>query len=241
MVSLRAFGPLFLLILGRLYLPAKPLADNVFAIHLDPSVRAASLQVHYFITGDFGGYGGFEFQEGRENWLFIHTEQDGKAAKTFKAVVYAPGCQIVTFSVEDLQTSKREAAFQCHPLPEIELRGRFARPASVPNQKLQVEFRYLGSWSHTFFGIADGAVLTFAIIKVPVEADGSFRAAVPSFAEDPISSSARDSASFWVLLRDAETGNILAELQPPAPFSFYGHLRIATAYPEPLAFAAKWF
>ena len=85
-----------------------PTSKNIFAIQVDPSVNAEELQVRYFMTGDFGGLGGFQVEQRGEHRIVIHTEEKGMAAKTLKIAFYAPHCQIQTTSVDDLSESSRE-------------------------------------------------------------------------------------------------------------------------------------
>ena len=138
--------------------------------------------------------------------------------------------------MDDLEASKREDVFRCSPLGEIELRGKFDREEINPHRKLEVEVRYLGFWAHTFLGISDGPVLTFHVGKAVVEQDGSFRLALPNISQAVDAPYRTNDDWFEVLVRDSETGNIVAELELPAAFSVYGHLTVAGSYPAELHF-----
>jgi hypothetical protein len=217
-----------------------PDSKRVFVIAVDTSVKTRDLQVSYFLAGEFGGYGSYDVKQDGEGKVLIHTDVEGKPAKSLRAVLYAPHCRIQTIRVDDLEASKREDAFHCSPLGEIELRGKFDRGEIDPDRKLEVEVRYLGFWAHTFLGIFDGPVLTFHFGKAVVEPDGSFRLALPNMAQavDPPFQTNED----WleVLVRDSKTGNILAELEPPAALALYGHLKIVENDPGEVEFQAKW-
>jgi hypothetical protein len=210
--------------------------NQVFVIAVDTSVKTGDLQVGYVLAGEFGGYGSYELRQDGEGKVLIHTEVQGKPAKSLRAVLYAPHCRIQTIYVDDLEASKREDAFHCSPLSEIELRGKFDRGEIDRDRKLEVEVRYLGFWAHTFLGISDGPALTFHVGKAVVEQDGSFRLALPNIAQAVDAPYRTNDDWFEVLVRDSETGNIVAELEPPAAFSLYGHLKVSGSYPAELHF-----
>jgi hypothetical protein len=214
--------------------------ENTFVIQVDPSVKPAELQVRYFIIGDFGGYGGYQVDQDGENAILIHTEVQGKPAKGLKVVLYAPDCQIQTISVLELSASSRDGEFHCTPLGETSLQGKFSRGPMTLDRKMEVEIRYLGFWGHGFFGIADGLVLSFDITKSSVGSDGSFQAYLPDFAENGTASPQMNDAAFSVLLIDPDSGNLLAELKPPAALSRSGDLKIIPSYPQSIEFSADW-
>jgi hypothetical protein len=216
-----------------------PDSKDVFVIAVDHSVKRENLQVRYFLTGDFGGYGDYKIEQDGENKILIHTEVEGKPAKSLKAVLYAPHCHIQTVSVDDLRESRREDEFHCIPLGEIELRGKFDRDASDQDRKLEIRVSYLGSWGHAFFGISDGQVLTLEMGSAFVQRDGSFHMALPNFAEDIDSRFQRENEAFWMVVRDSETRNIVAGLEAPASLSIYGQLKIVSSYPSEVDFVAK--
>jgi hypothetical protein len=215
-------------------------SKNTFAIHVDPSVNAEELQVRYFMTGDFGGLGGFQVEPGGEHRIVIHTEEKGIAAKTLKIAFYAPHCQIQTISVDELSEISREGEFHCTPLGDIKLQGKFSRGPITPDRKIEVQILYLGYWGHSFFGIADGIVLSFNIAKSFVEQDGTFQVFLPDFAESGALPPRREDACFSVLVRDADSGYVLAELKPPDPLYRDGNLKILRSYPQPIHFDADW-
>ncbi|MGB2589716.1 MAG: hypothetical protein WBG02_04375 [Candidatus Acidiferrum sp.] len=215
-------------------------SENTFAVRVDPSVNPAELQVRYFITGEFGGFSGYQVDQDGERAILIHTELEGKPAKGLKAVLYAPGCQIQTISMVELSTSSREGEFHCTPLGETLLQGRFPQGPSNPAQRMEVQVRYLGFWGHNFFGITDGFVLSFDITKSSVGPDGSFQAYLPNFAESGAQSPQVEDAAFQLILRDPDSGNFLAELKPPASLSRAGNLKIIPSYPQTIEFDTDW-
>jgi hypothetical protein len=217
-----------------------PMSGNIFAIQVDPSVNVEELQVRYFMTGDFGGLGGFQVEKGGEHRIVIRTEEKGMAAKTLKIVFYAPHCHIQAISVGDLSENSREGKFHCTPLGDIKLQGKFSRGATTPDRKLEVQVRYLGYWGHRFFGIVDGIVLSFNIAKTPAAQDGSFQVFLPNFAGNGGLPAQQEDAYFAVFVIDADSGYLLAELKPPAALARARDLKILPSYPQTIEFDADW-
>ena len=240
MFSLQAFLMFSFLLLYAQSTTNTLASENTFVIRVDPSVKPAELQVRYFMMGDFGGFGGYQVDHHGESAIQIHTEVEGKPAKGLKAVLYAPSCQIQTISIVDLSTSSREGEFRCTPLGETKLQGKFPRGPMTLDRKMEVEIRYLGFWGHGFGGITDGFVLSFDIAKSSVESEGSFQAYLPNFAESGELSPRVEDAAFSFLLRDPNSGNMLAELKPPASLSRTGYLKIIPSYPQMIEFDAEW-
>lgn len=123
-------------------------------------------EVRYFLTGAFGGYGGFVRDADRDGVyripLFVdrRTEQAdkrGTPAESLKAILYSPGCQFELLSVDLKATSNRTANFGCRPLPTIRLSGRIL-PLPTDAGPLDIRILYLAAWDHAFFGFLDGAV-----------------------------------------------------------------------------------
>src|ERR1039458_180120 len=95
-----------------------------FEIEFPQSVDIGMLQIGYFSTGSFGGYGEYVFEKSGEHRILLHTVVKGITATSLKAIVYVPGCQIVTIDVSDLARSRHEFSFQCTFLPTLTLRGK---------------------------------------------------------------------------------------------------------------------
>ena len=90
---------------------------------------AKDVQVRYFLTDESGVRWSSTAAAAGSDKLVIHADSAGKTPKTFNAIAYAPGCQFVTFTAEDLASSTRQGDFQCQKLPTVELRGKVALPA----------------------------------------------------------------------------------------------------------------
>jgi len=104
MTHSRARALTFLMLLGLPFLPADAsLAQEeepaTFEIRLPSEIRSEQVQARYFLTGPFGGSGGSVKAETETNAYLIPTSVNHQAAQTLKLILYAPGCQIVTFKV----------------------------------------------------------------------------------------------------------------------------------------------
>lgn len=211
--------------------------EDIFAISVLAPTWPKDVQVRYFFTGEFGGYGS-SVAAPAGNKIVISTGFEGKSAKTFKAIVYAPGCQFVTISVDELLASNRQGEFQCQKLPQIQFRGRPVASKFGP-EGLEVAALYESTWARRFFGITDGSISPLSLAKAPVETDGSFTLELPDFAADPIWASLSNDASLMFFLVDARSGQRLATLLPPADLSRGGYLKVAYNYPPEVEFTIQ--
>ena len=98
--------------------------DKQFTISVSAPTSAKDVQMRYFLSGEFGTFFGSSTTSSDSGQIVIKTQHESKPATGFKAIAYAPGCQFVTISVDDLTTSNRQAAFNCQALPTTLLQGR---------------------------------------------------------------------------------------------------------------------
>ena len=97
--------------------------QSIFTISVAPPTAAKDVQVRYYFTGAFGGFGSSIATPTEDNKIVIKTGVEGKSAKSFKLIAYAPGCQFVTISVDDLTSSSRQGQFECTRLNTVQLFG----------------------------------------------------------------------------------------------------------------------
>lgn len=239
MRALRSMPTLMLLLFGFRVAWAQP--TNTFLIHVADAPRKAVLQVHSYLTGEFGGFGGCDYTSVDKDGLLIPTEYEGKPAQTLKAVLYSAGCEIQTIRVDNLGASPREADFNCHKLPNIKLEGKIDSSAIPFDQDSEVRVQYVAPWAHQFFGITDGPIMRLDVGSVSLEPDGVFVIDLPGFASDPVSSNSHGESYFELAVRDKKTGNIRASLKVCEPHHVTpgGDLKIELAYPTPVRFVAQ--
>jgi len=210
---------------------------HLFLIHVAPPVNPESVQIHYFMTGDFGGHGGFQV-ETHDQEIAIRLDQTSKPPKSLKAVLYAPGCEIDLIRADDLRNGDHEAQFACHPLPALDIPAVFPRPAELNPYQLDVEVNYIAPWAHEFFGIADGAAMSIMIASITAGRDGSFRLHLPDFSKDPLYATLEKNAELHFYVRERSSGNLVAELKGPDSLtSPSGGMRIDAQFPTSLSFS----
>jgi hypothetical protein len=127
-----------------------PKSENTLAISVDPSVKTEELQVRYYMTGDFGGLGGFQVEQDGEHRILIHAEDGGMTAKSLKVAFDAPHCHIQTIRIDELSESSHENEFHCAPVGDSKLPGKFAPSPTTANRKSEIQIEYLGFWGHKF-------------------------------------------------------------------------------------------
>ena len=211
-------------------------ADAIFTISVTPPMQAKDVQVRYFLTDQSGVRWSSTAASAGNDKLVIHADSSGKTPKTFNAIAYAPGCQFVTFTAEDLATSTRQGDFQCQKLPTVELRGKVTLPAG--GQQLQVESMYVVRWAGKFFSVPGLSISPLAVTKATVDADGSFVMDLPDFANDPLWNTLSNDATLMFFLTDQASGHRVAGLKAPAALSRGGNLKVAANYPE-VAFTVR--
>src|SRR5262249_45062696 len=163
----------------------EPAHEKLFTISVASPTSAKDVQVRYFLTGEFGIVSSATTATDGKSQIVIRTEVESKLAKTFRAIAYAPGCEFVTISVEDLSASNRQGQFECHPLRTTLLQGRVPT-SQLAGKDSQVEVLYSVDWAPHFFQIEKGAISPLTLTKVQVATDGTFAVELPDFAGDPL-------------------------------------------------------
>jgi len=208
----------------------KRTGETLFTISVAPPTSAKDLQLRYFVSDETGVRWSSTLAKATDNEIQISANTAQRPAKTLKVLAYAPGCQFVTFTVDDLATSARQGNFQCDKLPSTQLRGTV--PAPSGQQQQQVEAMYVVNWASKFFGVPGASISPLALAQAPVGADGSFQMDLPDFTADPLWQSLSRNAGLMFFLKDKATGRRIAELQPPASLARSGNLKVAANYPE---------
>jgi hypothetical protein len=181
------------------------------------AVKAPQLDVRYFLTGPFGGYGGAVPQADKDGAyripLFVDQKMErvaetGTPAEGLKIILYAPGCQFRVLSVNLAVSSVRDATFECSPLSTIKLRGVI--PAYVADdRRAHVAVLYMADWDHQFFGFKDGFVDEFQVAEAPIDAAGRFEITIPDFSKDPVTAVMQDAYLEVLLTGDSHTKLLL--------------------------------
>jgi hypothetical protein len=208
-----------------------------FEIRLPSEIRSEQVQIHYFLTGPFGGSGSFLKAEPEMNTYLIATTVNHQAAETLKVILYAPGCQIVTLKVPSLSESEKGADITCEDLPPMTFNGRVDLPEALRRRPYEVEITYMAYWAHAFFRTADGPVTTLDLARVAPDESGAFHVQLPNFAKDVVTESFHRDAGLRFTARDRDTGNIVCFLAPANVQGKDSHdLPIKPKYPSEVTF-----
>ena len=237
-IRLGLLSALFLTLLAPC-LAQQPAADNqsIFTIAVAAPTLARDVQVRYYFTGEFGGFGSSIAAPTDDNKIVIKTGVEGKSAKSFKLIAYAPGCQFVTISVDDLASSNRQGDFACTKLNTVQFYGK-ANVSALAEKALQVQVLYGCDWAGAFFGMTT-AVSPFALGKTDMASDGSFTISLPDFSADPLWSSRSNNATLSFVAADSRSGQPLAALKVQSDNAAKGGgLKVAPSYP-PLEFIVQ--
>jgi hypothetical protein len=176
---------------------------------LPAGFASETVQISYFMTGRFGGYGGFVRPEKGRPTYDIAASLDQIPAANMKVVAYLPGCEIVAYEIS-VQGTTVERPLSCKPLGWISLHGQISPVSTTREQPTQVEVVYLARWAHQFFGIAEGPVTTISLGTVVPDENGVFEIRLPDLYRQP---AVRD-GEFQLTLRHGSGGNIIAFLKP---------------------------
>src|SRR5579864_3158406 len=206
--------------------------QSIFTISVAAPTKAKDVQVRYYFTGESSGYGESASSPTEDNKIVIKTGPGAKSVSTLKLVAYAPGCQLVTISVSDLESSNRQGAFECTPLNTVQFFGHAATSAFA-GKALQAQVLYECNWCPQFFGLKSGAISPFSVGIADIDSDGSFTISLPDYTADPLWSSVSNDASLFFYLIDGANGQPLGALKPSLEGRpKEGALKIAPSYPQ---------
>jgi hypothetical protein len=208
----------------------------VVSIELPPEVRSEAVQIKYSMTGSFGGVGGYIDPKPGLRTIRVNASNDeGKAATSIKIIVYAPGCDFMTFSLL-LGDAVIPERFVCNSLPKANLSGK------IPNELIEghdaeIVVTYNAYW---WGDCGDCGVTTFMLATVPIGKDGTFHAEFTDLSSRGTSSVPFSGADLSLTLRDSKSWNHLAtSLVPESPDlkTAFG-VKVLSSYPANLKFVS---
>jgi hypothetical protein len=197
------------------------------SLMLPTGIASETVHIEYFLTGPFGGYGGFVRAESKRTSLEIDPFVEGRLAENIKIIAYLPGCEIITldFTFSGTHVERR---LDCYPLGSVTFQGQVLLPAGAGKQNGEVEIRYLAFWSHEFFGISDGPVTEIRLATVRPDRYGKFETTLP----DLYKQYGLGYGAIELILRDGNTGNVIAFLGPAeAKPNSHNLLDVQASYP----------
>src|SRR5579863_9597860 len=114
-------------------------------LYLPPDIGSETVQIHYFMNGPFGGYGGYVTTEKGRVSYDIPAAVDGKPAGAVKIIAYLSGCEIAKLEIT-MQGAPEARTLPCKALGRVPLHGKIlpAHVAQIPG--IEVEIRYEADW-----------------------------------------------------------------------------------------------
>jgi len=213
---------------------AQTTGGDIFTISVT-GTAAKDVQLRYLLTDTNGGHRFLSSAQVDGDNILVKTTSEGKQAKSFKAILLAPGCQLVTISVDDL-TASNQGAFQCQKLSTISFQGQ-VDVSSLGQQSLQVNVLYQCSWAGKFFGMGSGSFSPVLIVTAPVASDGTFSVDIPNFANDQTWISLSNDATLEFSL--GLTNGKRVALIPPYGLGTGSEVKVAVNYPPLVQFTLK--
>ena len=214
---------------------AQNAGGDVYTVTVASPTSAKDVQARYLLTDGAGSHKFLSSAEVDGSSIVIKTTTEGLVAKSFKAILLAPGCQLATITVDDLSTDSKQRQFQCQKLPTLTFQGQL--DASSLGQNLQVNVLYQCSWAGKFFGIGSGSFSPVSIATVPLAADGTFSVDLLDFASDPRWASLSNEATLQFQL--VEPNGQRVSLTPPSNLGSGNSLNVAVSYPSLVQFSLK--
>lgn len=222
--------------------PGNPENSPSILISLPPAIPSENVAIRYFMTGPFGGYGGFVEAKSSVHSYEIIASCGDQPATSIEIIVYAAGCKFRTFQFDLSQVPQVSTHFVCETLPKIALFGRIESKLPL-TRDTELTVQYLAFGGNEFFEIKDGMVPEFMIATVTPDSHGTFQLELPGFSADQAAASFKSCASLQLALRDRKTWNSIAlNLMPVQPEfrSAVSGLRIRANYPPGLKFIAGY-
>ena len=195
-------------------------------------IDLTGLQIQYFLSGPFGGYGApVQLDPGRRESV-IHASHRGQLASTFQAIVWVPGYRYVLLPRSPIESQGLVRSIELEPLNRIPLSGEviLARPV----KGLTIEAGYFSDWECDFFGFIDCLQAPHMVSKERIAVDGSFTLQIPDFARDPGLASFPRLGRLMLIIRDQVTLNPIYELEEVRTRGRRAEVPVASQYPQDL-------
>jgi hypothetical protein len=186
-----------------------PVSSPTVSLSFPADIPSETVQIHYFMTGSFGGYGAPVETKPNQTDYEIDASAQGRPVNSVKILVYASGCKVQIFDLELTEASNPKVRFDCEPLPQIRIDGQIPRDL-MRQENAELTVHYMAFWASRFFGIADGPVTEFQVATTTPDPDGNFRVDIPDFSADNKDSSYPGGASLRFTLRNSKTLNPIA-------------------------------
>ena len=212
------------------------------ALSLPAGIPSETVQIHYMMSGSFGGNGGSVLPAPNQLTYIIEVPADGETPTDIRIMVYAPGCRIVVFQLKVAADTAEERKIACERLPTIKLSGQIVPEEFAQSGHAQLVIRYVAPWANHFLGIKDGLLTEFSLATASPSDQGWFEVEMPDFSGEQESDSSRKEAALHLeLWQSSSTDRGAIDLSPAQPeFAVFPHfLKILPYYPRSLEFTAN--
>jgi hypothetical protein len=201
---------------------------------LPAGVPSDKVDLQGYLYGTFGAFRVHARAARNVGSVEIQTAVKGKVADRLKLFAWAPGCETATYDIT-IQVSEVREFYYCHPLSMVTLVGQIA--TTVPRTKpAEVQVSYAADWACHFFDVLGCMTAPIPLGTAKLDTDGRFEIYLPDCSADP-TSSRLGGASFYLVLIEIETLNVIALLQPESPSLRVSQgLKPASLYPAPVVF-----
>jgi hypothetical protein len=209
---------------------------------LPAGIPSESVQIHYMMSGSFGGNGAVVVPLPNQSIHIIEAHTDGETPTDLRIMVYAPDCKIVTIQLKVTADTAEEREIACERLPTVKLAGQIAPNDLAQSGHTRLFIRYVAPWASHFLGIKDGGLSEFSLAMVTPSDQGWFEVDLPDFSGEQEGDSSRKEAALRLeLWQSPSTDQGAIDLSPvQTEFAVFPHfLKILPFYPRSLEFTGK--
>jgi hypothetical protein len=206
------------------------------SIELPSGIPSEEVQIKYSLRGSFGYVGGFmEPKPGLRAIRVNASNDEGQAATAIKILMYAPGCDFMTFNLL-LGAAVIPERFVCNSLPKVSLSGEVPSEL-VGGHSAEIVVTYNAYW---WGDCGDCTVTTVVLATVPTGKDGTFHAEFTDLSSRGNSSVPFSGGDLSLTLRDSKTWNHLSTFLVPESLDLKTGLglKIQSSYPANLKFVS---
>ena len=219
----------------------EPPVSPPFRIRLPEDADTKHLEIHYQLTGPFGGYGSVVRARAGLREYEIDTFFEARPARTLKVVIYCPGYQVETLDYPSLAAIPEPGAeLHLKPLATVPLSGKVSLPEGVKAGDVIVGVGLSAFWECRFFGLLDCLVPSYGrVASAEVAEGGAFSVALPDYSHDPVVSAYERPGHFTFAVFERGSGKRLFGLRPKEGTDVERGIPVADSYPDGQVFVPE--
>jgi hypothetical protein len=208
-----------------------------FEIKLPPNIPSGNFFARYTLEGDdLGGW--IQPRPGLSSYS-ISTVRNGRPASGIRAILYAPGCAIQTFSLPLSPAANQQFPFVCQRSTNIALSGMVIPVDRLYKRPVKLQARYVARWAGSFLGLGGQIVTVIPIGDVTdMEVDSRFHLTIPDLSQNVSMMSPSAELQIWAIDKVTDQAVALLIPQRSQPLKTrMGGLRLQSEYPVDIVFA----